>query len=102
VLVCLVKVFLHDKPPLVPPTLLSATAKAEVYHPLLALYGVLYELRRIRMLLLRVAVLLVLVVAIRSSNEGGMSPARMIVKETKAKAIKDRPDLKLTPSMLNS
>ena len=33
---------------------------------------------------------------------GGMSPARMIVKETKAKAMKDRPDSKLTPSVLSS
>ena len=37
--------------------------------------------------------------AVRSSN-GGMSPARMIVKETKA--MKDRPDSKLTPSVLTS
>ena len=36
---------------------------------------------------------------VRSSN-GGMSPARMIVKETKA--MKDRPDSKLTPSVLTS
>jgi hypothetical protein len=33
----------------------------------------------------------------RSVN-GGMSPARMIVKETKV--MKDQPDSKLTPSML--
>ena len=36
---------------------------------------------------------------VRSSN-GGMSPARMIVKETRA--MKDRPDSKLTPSVLTS
>jgi hypothetical protein len=40
--------------------------------------------------------------AMRSSNEGGMSPAMMIVKEAKAKAMKDRPDSKLTPSVLTS
>ena len=37
--------------------------------------------------------------AMRSSN-GGLSPAKMIVKETKA--MKDRPDSKLTPSVLTS
>ena len=47
---------LFVKPPLVPSTLLFANAKMEVYHPL---YGVLYEVRRIRMLLLQVAVLFV-------------------------------------------
>jgi hypothetical protein len=31
-----------------------------------------------------------------------MSPARRIVKETKAKAMKDRPNSKLTPSVLTS
>ena len=31
-----------------------------------------------------------------------MSPARMIVNETKAKAMKDRPDSKLTSSLLTS
>ena len=31
-----------------------------------------------------------------------MSPARMIVNETKAKAMKDRPDLKLTSKLLTS
>ena len=59
VLAYLVEVFLIIKHPLVPPTLLSVTAKMEIYHPLLALYRVLYEVRWNRMLLLRVAVLLV-------------------------------------------
>jgi hypothetical protein len=46
------------------------------------------EVLRIHMLPLRVAVLLVL----RSSNGGGLSTARMIVKETMAKEMEDRPD----------
>jgi hypothetical protein len=37
----------------------------------------------------------------RSSN-GGVSPARMIVDETKAKAMKDRPDSKLTSGTIQT